>query len=120
MRSKLSVALIVALAASSLAVHAQKPTPTPLMDSRGLPLPFGVPPYFKPDVPLGTGPYKAIMSEEKGLTRQIVYYPSDLTKLGTKKLPVLLWANGSCLYAGNRYRQLLTEIASHRYLVIAG
>src|SRR5207244_6311923 len=45
---------------------------------------------------------------------------SDLTKLGTKKLPVLLWANGSCLYAGNRYRQFLTEIASHGYLVIAG
>jgi pimeloyl-ACP methyl ester carboxylesterase len=99
---------------------AQQPTPTPALDRRGLPLPFGVQPYYMPDVPLGTGPYKAIMSEEKGLTRQIVYYPKDLAKLGTKKLPIVLWANGSCLYAGNRYRQFLTEIASHGYLVVAG
>jgi len=117
---RLNVVVLFAIVTSFATVTAQMPTPTPELDSRGLPLPFGVPPYFKPDVPLGTGPYKAIMSEEKGLTRQIVYYQSDLTKLGTKKLPVLLWANGSCLYAGNRYRQFLTEIASHGYLVIAG
>ena len=46
---------------------AQKPTPTPQMDSRGLPLPFGVQPYDKPDYPLGSGPYKAIMATESGL-----------------------------------------------------
>jgi dienelactone hydrolase len=99
---------------------AQQPTPTPALDRRGLPLPFGVQPYYMPDVPLGTGPYKAIMAEEKGLTRQIVYSPKDLAKLGTRKLPIVLWANGSCLYAGNRYRQFLTEIASHGYLAVAG
>jgi dienelactone hydrolase len=101
-------------------VAAQQPTPTPLMDGRGLPLPFGVQPYFKPDVPLGSGPYKAVMSEEKGLSAHVVYAPADLSKIGPKKLPVLVWANGSCLYAGNRYRQFLTEVASHGYLVIAG
>ena len=41
--------LVLAVAASGLGAHAQKPTPTPLMDSRGLPLPFGVQPYYKPD-----------------------------------------------------------------------
>ena len=48
------------------------------------------------------------------------YYPADLAQLGNKKMPVVIWGNGSCLYAGNRYRQFLTEIASHGYLVITG
>jgi dienelactone hydrolase len=99
---------------------AQQPTPTPLKDSRGLPLPFGVQPYFKPDVPLGSGPYKAIMSEEPGLSAHVAYYPADLSKLAGKKLPVVIWGNGSCLYAGNRYRSFLTNVASHGYLAIAG
>ena len=86
------------------------------MDSRGLPLPFGVQPYFKPDVPLGSGPYKAIMATEPGLSAHVAYYPADLAQLGSKKMPVVIWGNGSCLYAGNRYRQFLTEIASHGYL----
>ena len=100
--------------------NAQKPTPTPLLDGRGQPLPFGVQPYYKPDFPLGGGAYKAIMSVEPGLSAHVVYAPADLSKLGTKKLPVVIWANGSCLYAGNRYRSFLTEVASHGYLAIAG
>src|SRR5262245_35419333 len=120
MRSNILIAGVLAVTASSLAVHAQKPTPTPLMDSRGLPLPFGVQPYFKPDVPLGSGPYKAIMAMEPGLSAHVAYYPADLASLGAKKMPVVIWGNGSCLYAGNRYRQLLTEIASYGYLVVAG
>ena len=103
-----------------MSVNAQKPTPTPQMDSRGLPLPFGVQPYFKPDVPLGSGPHKAVMAEEPGLSAHVAYYPADLAALGTRKMPVVVWGNGSCLYAGNRYRQFLTEIASHGYLVISG
>src|SRR5207244_10554715 len=48
------------------------------------------------------------------------YCPADLAQLGAKKMPVVIWGNGSCLYAGNRYRQLLTEIASYGYLVVTG
>ncbi len=99
---------------------AQQPTPTPLLDGRGLPLPFGVPPYFKPDFPLGSGPYKAVMSVEPGLPAHVVYAPADLSALKARKLPVVIWGNGSCLYAGNRYRSFLTEVASHGYLVVAG
>jgi dienelactone hydrolase len=113
-----AMALLVSAAIGT--AFAQQPTPTPALDRRGLPLPYGVQPYYLPDVPLGSGPFKAIMTAPQGLTEQVVYYPADLSKLGTKKLPVLLWSNGSCLYAGNRYRQFLTEIASHGYLVIAG
>ena len=110
----------VFVAATLGSVSAQKPTPTPLMDSRGLPLPFGAQPYFKPDVPLGSGPYKAIMATESALPEHVVYAPADLAQLGAKKMPVVIWGNGSCLYAGNRYRQFLTEIASHGFLVITG
>jgi dienelactone hydrolase len=115
-----AAAFVTAAALAAAAVHAQQPTPTPLLDGRGQPLPFGVPPYFKPDYPLGSGPYKAVMFEEKGLSAHVVYAPADLAKLGARKLPVVIWANGSCLYVGNRYRQYLTEIASHGYLVVAG
>ena len=116
-RRVLMIVMIIVVAA--VIGLAQRPARTPLLDSRGKPLPFGVPAYHKPDVPLGTGPYKAVMSEEKGLSAHVAYYPADPTKLGAKKLPVVVWANGSCLYAGNRYRQYLTEIASHGYLAIA-
>ena len=113
------IALVCAGGADGLS-EGQKPTPTPLMDGRGFPLPFGVQPYFKPDYPLGSGPYKAIMAVESGLSAHVAYYPANIAALGTRKLPVVIWGNGSCLYAGNRYRSFLTEIASHGYLVIAG
>src|SRR5262245_9810603 len=111
---------MLSVIALTLTCFAQMPSKTPLLDSRGKPLPFGVPAYHKPDVPLGSGLYKAVMSEEKGLSAHVAYYPADLARLGEKKLPIVVWANGSCLYAGNRYRQYLTEIASYGYLVIAG
>ena len=119
-RLVVTTGLLLTAAASRERLRAQKPTPTPLMDGRGFPLPFGAQPYYKPEVPLGSGPYKAIMAVEPGLSVHVAYYPADLAALGTKKLPVVVWGNGSCLYAGNRYRQFLTEIASHGYLVIAG
>ena len=117
---EVKLVVVAAMAIAASLVYAQKPTPTPLMDSRGLPLPFGVQPYFKPDHPLGSGPYKAIMAAEPGLSAHVAYYPADLEPLGARKLPVLIWGNGSCLYAGNRYRSFLTEIASHGYLAISG
>ena len=78
------------------------------------------PPYMPPDTPLGSGPYKAIMATEPGAEEFVAYYPADLGALGGKKLPILLWGNGSCAYIGNRFRHFLTEIASHGYLAIAG
>jgi len=119
MGAKLIVVVTMACLAIGV-VETQKPTPTPQMDSRGLPLPFGVQPYFKPDVPLGSGPYKALMAVEPSLPSQVAYYPANLSQLRGKRMPVVVWGNGSCLYVGNRYRQFLTEVASHGYLVIAG
>jgi dienelactone hydrolase len=120
MTTRRAIVVIGLFACSIVTVLAQLPTPTPALDRRGKPLPFGVQPYFLPEVPLGSGPYKAIMSQEPGLTEQVAYFPADLAALGAKKLPIVTWGNGSCMYAGNRFRQYLTEIASHGYLVIAG
>ena len=75
--------------------YAQKPTPTPQMDSRGLPLPYGVQPYFKPDVPLGSGPYKAIMAVEPSLPSQVAYYPANLSQLRGRRMPVVIWGGMS-------------------------
>jgi dienelactone hydrolase len=118
LRRAISVGCLCTLATIS-AHGGQQPTPTPALDRRGKPLPFGVQPYYRPDVPLGTGPYKAIMSQQDGLPEQVVYAPADLTKLAGK-LPIVVWGNGACINAGNRFRQFLTEIASHGYLVISG
>jgi hypothetical protein len=75
----------VALLLTVVGIDAQQPTPTPLMDGRGFPLPFGVQPYYKPDFPLGSGPCKAIMSVEPVLSAHVVYAPNDLSKLGGRK-----------------------------------
>ena len=50
---------------------------------------------FKPDVPLGSGPHKAIMATEVALPEHVIYYPADLAQLGAKKMPVVIWGNGS-------------------------
>jgi hypothetical protein len=49
------VAVLGLIVGSLVTVLAKLPTPTPALDRRGKPLPFGVQPYFLPDVPLGTG-----------------------------------------------------------------
>jgi dienelactone hydrolase len=68
----------------------------------------------------GSGRYPAAMSEDPGLTNHTVYAPQALKPFGRgNRLPVVLWGNGGCGNAGNSSRALLTELASHGYLVIA-
>lgn len=68
--------------------------------------------------PLGSGPYKAVMTPAPGLPTHTLYRPSDLGAV-TGKLPVVAWAEGACANEGNRFRWFLSEIASHGYLVLA-
>lgn len=86
-------------------------------DQQGRPLPFGIPHYFEPDTPLGSGPYPAIMATDPSLPEDVFYRPADLAAAGT--LPIIVWGNGGCLHAGNRFRGFLTELASHGFLVIS-
>jgi hypothetical protein len=67
----------------------------------------------------GTGPYAAMKEEVASLPKHVVYRPADLSKLGTKKLGVLVWGNGACSDDGASARMHLLEIASHGYLVLA-
>jgi dienelactone hydrolase len=77
-------------------------------------------PYLTPETPTGTGPFKAIMVSEPGAPEFVIYHPANLNALGSRKLPIVVWGNGSCSYIGNRFRYFLTEIASHGYLAMAG
>jgi hypothetical protein len=76
--------------------------------------------YVTPETPQGTGPYKAIMATDPGAPEFVLYYPANLDALGARKIPIVLWGNGSCTYQGNKFRNFLTEISSHGYLSMAG
>ena len=78
------------------------------------------PPYMPASTPLGTGPYKALMATEPGAEEFVAYYPANLAALGAKKLPIVMWGNGSCTYRGNKFRHFLTDIASYGYFALAG
>jgi dienelactone hydrolase len=69
--------------------------------------------------PLGTGPFKAIMEVDSTLAKHTVYRPNDMNAVGSTKLPIMAWGNGACTDNGNSFRDYLTEIASHGYLVVA-
>lgn len=72
-----------------------------------------------PSTPLGSGPYPAIMEVDPGLPTHTVYRPADMSRVGAATLPIVVWGNGACVNAGNRFRGFLTEIASYGYLVVA-
>ena len=68
----------------------------------------------------GTGAYKAIMKEEKGLPEHTVFVPQDLAPFSAMKpLPVLVWGNGACANSPWEHMNFLNEIASQGYIVLA-
>jgi hypothetical protein len=67
----------------------------------------------------GSGPYKAIMEMDAGLSGETVYHPKDLSTLGDTRMPIVVWGNGACVNVGNFYAPFLTEISSYGYLVVA-
>jgi len=127
MKTRIACTLFAAAAVIAVAAPAatsQSPaalSPPPMLgigeDQQGRPIPFGVPPYFTAETPLGSGPYPAVMTTDPGLPEQVIYHPADLDAAGT--LPIIVWGNGGCVHAGNRFRAFLTELASHGFLVIS-
>jgi hypothetical protein len=68
----------------------------------------------------GTGPYPAVLAGDTSLPTHTLYRPRDLSAFGgTNRLPIVAWANGACRNNSGEYRNFLTEIASHGYLVVA-
>ena len=71
------------------------------------------------NTPLGSGPFKAIMEADPGLPGHTVYRPQSLAGMFGQKLPIVVWGNGACVNAGNRFRWFLSEIASYGFLAVA-
>ncbi len=81
----------------------------------------------------GSGRHKAIAVREKTLPDFVVYRPVNLDAamtVGTpplfgtgepqkEKLPVLVFCNGGCMDTSIGYENMLTDIASHGYVVVA-
>ena len=69
----------------------------------------------------GSGHYKSIAVTEESLKDFVVYRPLDIHKTVKEegKLPVIIWANGGCMDSSIHHERLLTEVASHGYLIIA-
>jgi hypothetical protein len=69
----------------------------------------------------GSGPYKAIAATEKTLPDFVVYRPENIETTAKKegKLPLLVFANGGCSNTSITHEKVLSEIASHGYIVIA-
>lgn len=70
----------------------------------------------------GSGPYKAVAVRERSLPDFVVYHPVDMADaIGSEhdKLPVLVFANGGCMDTSIGYENMLTDIASHGYVVVA-
>lgn len=74
--------------------------------------------HTMPDA-VGTGPFPAVELVDPAFPNHVIYRPADMKKLGSRKLPVLLWGNGGCSDNGASERLFLAEIASHGYLAIA-
>lgn len=127
MKARFASIIFVLTAFAGVGVMAQSSqsqaplSPPPMLgtgeDLQGRPVPFGVPPYFTADTALGSGPYPAVMATDPGLPENVFYHPADLEAAG--ELPIVVWGNGGCVHAGNRFRVFLTELASHGFLVLS-
>lgn len=65
----------------------------------------------------GTGPYDAEYVTTLRLRDHTVYRPVDLPE--DERLPIVAWGNGACRADGTWFENILTEFASHGFLVIA-
>ena len=70
----------------------------------------------------GSGPYKAVALRESSLPDFVVYRPMNMAAAVARergKLPVLVFCNGGCMDTSIGYENMLTDIASHGYVVVA-
>ncbi|MBB4934916.1 hypothetical protein F4561_005810 [Lipingzhangella halophila] len=65
----------------------------------------------------GTGPYTAEYTTEWDLRDHTIYRPQTLPD--DEQLPIVVWGNGACRADGTWFENILTEFASHGFLVIA-
>ena len=63
----------------------------------------------------GSGPHKAVAVREKSLPDFVVYRPMMMRG----KMPVLIFCNGGCMDTSIGYENMLSDIASYGYIVVA-
>ena len=95
--------LALVLFASSLLSMAAQPVKTKTIDNGG------------------SGLFKAIAVKEAAMPDFVVYRPKDLLHAHARcgALPVLLFGNGGCADTSVGYERMLSEVASHGYIVVA-
>jgi len=69
----------------------------------------------------GSGMFKAMAVQEQSMKDFVVYRPKDLLHAHARcgALPLLLFGNGGCSDTSLDYERMLTEVASHGYIVVA-
>ena len=69
----------------------------------------------------GSGPYKAVMTDDAGLPGFTIYRPENISAAAQIEgaLPVVLFGNGGCNRSSQPYAKFLTEVASHGYVIMA-
>lgn len=68
----------------------------------------------------GTGPYPAVLTGDPSLSTHTIYRPRDLSAFGSaNRLPIVAWANGGCRSTSGEFRNFLSEIASHGFVIVA-
>ena len=69
----------------------------------------------------GTGMFKAVAVQEAAMPDFVIYRPKDLLHAHARQgaLPLLLFGNGGCADTSVGYERMLTEVASHGYVVVA-
>ena len=69
----------------------------------------------------GTGAYKSVAVEGTSLPTHTIYRPENLKAYVSEngRIPVLLYANGACANNNLEMSRLLSEVASHGYIVLA-
>jgi len=69
-----------------------------------------------------SGPFKAVAVRERSLPDFVVYRPVNMSQAVARqrsKLPVLVFANGGCMDTSIAYENMLSDIASYGYVVVA-
>lgn len=69
----------------------------------------------------GSGPFPSVAVTEQSLADFVIYRPKNIDKAVRKagNLPVMVWANGGCMNSSIHHERLLTEVASHGYVIVA-
>ncbi|KAI8623359.1 hypothetical protein F5Y19DRAFT_458892 [Xylariaceae sp. FL1651] len=66
----------------------------------------------------GSGPYPAAMVTDSSLPNHTVYAPKS-PPAGNVSMPFIAFGNGACVTDGSSYKNLLVEVASHGYVIVA-